>query len=226
MNFRVVGTVTICTTPGRLAVNVFARARMSESPRSGSRVMFDDRLVDDAVDLREVPEAGLHGLVRERADEVLLTPDAAEVGGTVLRPLPVGTDVLVLARPRVRERLLAVESMAAGGLDRQARFTCPWPVSGSRWAPCRSRRRSSEAGEVDLQVVVDRDVEVLLDRLDDALRTAVERGVELRAAQARDCTHRSRGNDTSSPVWASGSMWAIMIVSERWPVCSAGSPKC
>ena len=41
MNFRLVGTVIICTTPGSTSLKVFANARMSESPRSGSRVMFD-----------------------------------------------------------------------------------------------------------------------------------------------------------------------------------------
>ena len=84
------------------------------------------------------------------------------------------------------ERLLAVEAMAAGGVDLQTGFLvlgrCR-EVDGHR-----ADRVDDllEAGEVDLQVVVDRDVEVLLDRLDDALRTAVERGVELRAAQAGD----------------------------------------
>ena len=33
--------------------------------------------------------------------------------------------------------------------------------------------------------------------------------------------HRSRGNETRSTVWASGSTRAIMIVSARWPDWSA-----
>ena len=186
MNFRFGGHGDHLHDAG---VDLFEGLRQREDVgESEVRVAGDvrHRLVDDAVDLREVPEPGLHGLVRERADEVLLTPDAAEVGGAVLRPLPVGSDVLVFARPRVRQRLLAVEAMAAGGVDLQPGFL----VLGRRREVDGHRADRVddllESGEVDLQVVVDRDVEVLLDRLDDALRTAVERGVELRAAQAGD----------------------------------------
>ena len=85
-------------------------------------------------------------------------------------PLPVD-ERLVVARTNVRERLIAGELLATGGLDEQ---------TGLRVARRRGEvdrdgadrvHHLGEALEVDLEVVTDRDVEVVLDGLDHALRT-------------------------------------------------------
>ena len=163
----------------------------------------------------------VEGLLRERAQEVLLALDAPEVGGadrTATRP---SDERLVVTRAHVRERLRRRQVLAPGRVDVEAGLR----VAGRRREVDRDRADRvddlAETREVDLEVVADRDVEVVLDRLDHALRTRVERGVDLGAADARgSSTHRSRGNDTSSAVPVVGSTCATMIVSERCPVCS------
>ena len=115
----------------------------------------------------------------KRAQEVLLALDPTEVGGGVGRPLPVDKR-LVIARAHIRERLVAGEVLTTGLIHGEPTLRVTGrsrEVDGDR--PDRVHHLA-EAREIDLQVVTDRDVEVVLDRLDHPLRSGVERGVDLR----------------------------------------------
>ena len=124
-------------------------------------------------------------LLRDRAQEVLLALDPTEVRRRVGTPLAVHVR-LVITRTHVRERLITVEMPAAGLGDVEP------GLSVARRCRKVDRDRAErvdellETGEVDFEVVRDRDVEVVLDGLDDTLRPGVERGVDLRRAHARD----------------------------------------
>ena len=92
-------------------------------------------------------------------DEVLLAADPPEVGGAVGPPAPVLVD-LEVAGPDVREGLLAVEGDAPGLLDVEAGPGVAGRVGEVHVDPVDDVDEVLEAGEVDLDVVVDRDAEV------------------------------------------------------------------
>src|SRR5262245_24695238 len=115
--------------------------------------------------------------MRQCAHEVLLPADATEIRSGIRAPLTV-LEVLVEARTDVGEGLLAAEVLAAGLLDIEPALDV---ARGCREVDGHTADRVddvAEAGEVDLQVVPDRHVEVLLDRLDDALRSGIEGRVD------------------------------------------------
>ena len=89
-----------------------------------------------------------HGPVERADDEVLLPADAPEVARRVGAPAPVLV-ALVVARPHVGQRLLAVEGDAAGGRRCRGPSACRGPgvgkytftpsiTSTSSWNPAKS----------------------------------------------------------------------------------------
>jgi hypothetical protein len=152
-----------------------------------------------AVIFSTIARAVLDRLLPEAADEVLLPPDAAEVGGVVRLP-PRGRLVVVLARPRVRERVEPVERLASRGRDVQARLVV---VRGRGEEDVHASDRVHDVGErreADLHVVVDRDAEILMDRVDQQIRTVTERGVDLLRAVAGDRNPRVARNRDEEPL--------------------------
>ena len=118
-------------------------------------------------------------------DEVLLAADPAEVGRAVAPPATVLVD-LEVAGPHVGERLLAVEGDAARLLDVEERARVAGRVGEVHLHPVDHVDELLEAGEVDLDVVVDRDAQVALDRVDElAGSAALDGAVEALGAPAR-----------------------------------------
>ena len=94
-----------------------------------------------------------------------------------------------MAGPRERQRLVAVEHHAAGVVDDQPRVAIAHRRLERQRHAAHRVDDAREAAEVDLDVVVDRDAEVVADRVDQALRTVVVGvgGVDpLVLARARD----------------------------------------
>ena len=95
--------------------------------------------------------------------------------------------VLVVPRACVRERLVAVEVHASRDRDVEARVLVARGVLEVHRHTADRVDETLEAGEVDLDEVLDRDAEVLLQRRDEHVGTTRERGVDpLLAARARD----------------------------------------
>ena len=99
-------------------------------------------------------------------------------------------EVLEVARPYVGKRLRTIEVVAARErADAEPRQHVAHVVrEEDRHAPDRVHD-VLEGLEVHLDVVVDRHVEVLLQRVDHELRALVERGVDLLAAERRHVHH-------------------------------------
>src|SRR6185369_5654530 len=125
-------------------------------------------------------------LLHRSPDEVLLAADAPEVASAVGAPL-VADLVLVMARTRVREGLVAVQRHAAGDGDVEAGVLVAGRVLEVDGHTADGVDEALEPSEVDFDEVLDRDAEVLLERRDEHVGTARERGVDaLLAARARD----------------------------------------
>ena len=127
----------------------------------------------------------VHGLAEplrcEPLHEGLLTIDATEVAAGIR--LPAAVDVLLHAPgPHVVERGGAVEGVAAGLEVEGDELETAVRVSGRRvdvdGDTTHGVDDALEALEVDLEVVVDGNVEVLLERVDHPLRPAAGVGVE------------------------------------------------
>ena len=138
--------------------------------------------VDQPAQGGRVADALRDGPLERDPEEVLLAVDPAEVAARVELPLVVPEDLVVLAGPGEGERLGAVERPAARVRDGE-----PGAAGADRLVevdghPADRVDELLERREVDLHVVVDRDAEVQLDRLDEALRggrpVALERLVD------------------------------------------------
>src|SRR5205085_7980232 len=129
--------------------------------------------------------ARVQRLVRKCAQEVLLTLDAPEIRARVVLPSSVH-ERLVVARSHVRERILTGEVLTSRGVDVEATER----VLGGRGEGDGDRpdcvHDLAEPGEVDFEIVTDRDIEIPLDRLYEALRAGIECGVDLRVADSGD----------------------------------------
>ena len=179
MTAPVTGTVTICTAPGSTLRNARTSARKSERlmplSRTRSGTVFSSSAF--AVNGLRAPLliASCARLrmkycwrrMRPKSEVGFLVP----VGG--VRPAVRRGGVLVVPRPHVRERLQTVERDAAGRGDAQAGLQV---ARLRREEDVHRADRVHDVGErveADLEVVVDRDVEVLLDRLDQRRRAVV-----------------------------------------------------
>ena len=141
------------------------------------------------------------------ADEELLAGDAAEVAGGVGLPVAVLVVALEVPGPGEGQGLLAVEVDAARTDGAEARAAVAVGRVEVDGTPPMASTMPLEAGEVDLDVVVDRDAEVLLDRVDQHLAAVAVRRVDAaRCARWPRGSQRSRGNDTMSTCASSGSM--------------------
>ena len=159
-----------------------ARTSSLSALRSNAGVGMEVRQerVDDVGSDERVVDRALHRDPPELLHEVLLALDPPDVGGGVERapPLPgfgvvraLGIEDLEVPGPDPLQRGRAVELVAARavGVDQ--------PVNMSRVTPGDVHRHRAdrvhdalEGLEVDLEVVVDRHVEVRLQRVDDLLR--------------------------------------------------------
>ena len=121
----------------------------------------------------------LDGLGDRTPHEHLLPGDAAEVGGGVAVPVAVLVLVLEVARAHELPGLLAVEHRRtpACGTSRPV-WRSRTGASNQSGTPPTASTSFSNPDEVDLDVVVDRDVEVVLDRVDQRLRAVGVRGVD------------------------------------------------
>ena len=119
-------------------------------------------------------------LLERPADEVLLAGDAPEVGRAVVLPLPVDL-VLVVPRPHIGERGIAVERHAAGRGHVEPAVTITGRVEERHLHAADHLDQLLEGAEVDVDVVVDLHAEVLLDRLHEAARVG---GIEGRVDAA------------------------------------------
>jgi len=142
--------------------------------------------VDEAQGGGGVADAPVDGTLGGAADEVLLAADAAEVARRVTDPLAVLL-VFEVARPGVGQGLDGVEGDAPGLLQQQSGVG----VTDGRGEVDRHALQHldevPESLEVDLDVVLDGDAEVRLDRLDEiggAIGTS-DGGVDLRLAARR-----------------------------------------
>ncbi len=141
----------------------------------------------ELVERDRVREALRHGLGDRSAHEHLLPRDAPEVGGGIGLPLAILVQVLEVAGANELPRLLAVEHLALGCRHVQTGVA----VANGSVEPHRHAADGIdellEALEVDLDVVVDRDVEVVLDGVDQRLHAVRMGGVDaLRLAGAGD----------------------------------------
>ena len=90
-----------------------------------------------------------------------------------------GTLVLEVTGPHDLERLGPVERDAAGGLDVEPRVGVEDRLGEVHLDPAERVHDVDEAVEVQLDEVLDRDPEVLLDGIDQLVGTLEERGVDL-----------------------------------------------
>ena len=118
-------------------------------------------------------EGGLH----QRLEERLLAADAAQVGPRVAVPHAVEL-VGEVAAAGEGEGAAAVEVAAAGLADVEAGLEVPGGVGEADVDAAERVHDGPEAVEVDQHVVVDGDAEVLLDRLHQLPRAALEGGVD------------------------------------------------
>ena len=149
-------------------------------------------LVGDVERGREAVHGLAERLRREPLHEGLLPIDATEVAAGIR--LPTAVDVLLHApRPHVVERGGAVEGVAAGVEVERDELETAVRVSRGRvdvdGDAAHGVDDALEALEVDLEVVLDGNVEVLLERVDHSLGPAagvrVERGIDLLLAEPR-----------------------------------------
>src|SRR5262249_46299655 len=116
--------------------------------------------------------------LQRAAQEVLLPGDAPEVGGRVLLPVAAARRVLVLvvAGAGGGGGGGALARVAAGGGGVEARVGVAGPGGGRGAGAADGVDERLERAEVELDVVVDADPEVLVDRVDQALRVVAAVG--------------------------------------------------
>ena len=158
-------------------INAFTSSRVSD----WSALMSPEHVVGDLDREEGVAQALADRDAGELADEVLLARDAVEVGAHVEQPpalaririedRAVRVEDLHVPRPDVFERLAAVERDAPGAVGDVEPGLDVAHGTGDVHADLADRVDDVlEALEVDLDVVVDVDVEVVLQRVDDQLR--------------------------------------------------------
>src|SRR5262249_22009405 len=162
-----------------------------------------DRLVRDVVRRQWVLDRGSKCLGSQSSYERLLPFDAVEVGSVQSRRLPLSVDQLLhVAGPDVTQRVHTVEEVAtrseataAAGVEvttsaKRCELEAALLVAGGGlevYANSSHRVHDAlEAREVDLEVVMDRDVEVRVEGVHDPLGTLVERRIDLRLSETRD----------------------------------------
>ena len=164
-----------------VVLDVAQHAGQFEQPSRCQLVVVGDvavaRLDQAADDVRAEP-AARQERVDHALDEVLLAGDPSEVGRRIGAPLTV--DVLLeVAGAHVGQRVLAVEPEAPGLRHVEPRLGIAHRVLEGHLDAAGAVDERLERAEVDLNVVIDRYTEVLLDRVDQTLRiVAAVRGVD------------------------------------------------
>ena len=157
-----------------------------------AELLVDGQVVHDAVgDVVRGQRVGDRFAHRPRADlaqERLLPADAPEVGDEVggLPLLRARVEELEMAGAHERQRRRAVEIRATGPGDREVRERVARRCGEVDRDGAERVDDLAERVEVDLDVVVDGNVEVVRQRVDHALWSVVEGGVDLRLAPTRD----------------------------------------